>query len=115
MGALVSSGSYVAQAPLAVVVAVEKSLYGLSDASRAIQSMILAAWAEGVGSNWVGFPHEGTTGMNEAKPLLGVPDAFDLVAILPFGYPAKPRDKGKKQRKPLGEVAHRERFGEPFE
>lgn len=115
LGALVSSGSYVAQAPLAIVVAVEKSVFGLSDASRAIQSMILAAWSEGVGSNWVGFPHEGTTGMNAAKPLLGIPQEFDLVAILPFGYPAQQRDRGKKRRKPLAEVAHRERFGQPFE
>ena len=55
LGALASSGPYVAQAPLAVVVATDKSRFAVSDASRAIQSMLLTAWADGVGSNWVGF------------------------------------------------------------
>jgi hypothetical protein len=40
----------------------------------------------GVGSNWVGF-----------------------------GYPARAVGKGKKQRKPLRQVAHLERYGRPFE
>ena len=37
------TGRYIAQAPLAVVVGMETSQYVVSDASRAIQSMILAA------------------------------------------------------------------------
>jgi nitroreductase len=55
LGALARTGPYIAQGPLAIVVAMEKSVYAVSDASRAIQSMILTAWSEGVGSNWVGF------------------------------------------------------------
>ncbi len=55
LGALASSGAYVAQAPLAIVVVTEKTRFAVSDASRAIQSMLLTAWADGVGSNWVGF------------------------------------------------------------
>src|SRR5438093_11848033 len=46
LGALASSGSYVAGAPLAIVVAIDKSRFGVSDASRAIQSMLLTAWAD---------------------------------------------------------------------
>jgi nitroreductase len=71
--------------------------------------MILTAWAEGVGSNWVGFNN-----LAQVKPLLGIPDEVDVIAILPFGYPVKKLGKGRKNRKPLGQVAHRERFGEPF-
>jgi hypothetical protein len=37
-----------------------------------------------------------------------------VLTILPFGYPAKPVGAGKKQRKPLAEVASVERFGSPF-
>ena len=110
LGRLARSGPYIAQAPLAVVVAIEKTRYAVSDASRAIQSMILTAWAEGVGSNWVGF-----LGLTEVKPLLGIPDDLDVLAILPFGYPAQVLAQGKKRRKPLSQVAHRERFGHPFE
>ena len=110
LGRLARSGPYIAQAPLAVVVAIEKTRYAVSDASRAIQSMILTAWSEGVGSNWVGF-----LGLTEVKPLLGIPDDLDVLAILPFGYPAQALGRGKKRRKPLSQVAYRERFGHPFE
>lgn len=110
LGALASSGRYVAQAPLAIVVATEKSRFAVSDASRAIQSMLLTAWADGVGSNWVGFG-----GLDNVKPLLEIPNNVDVLAILPFGYPARPVGKGKKQRKALRQVAHLDRFGHPFE
>jgi len=36
------------------------------------------------------------------------------MAILPFGYPVKKLGKGRKNRKPLAQVAHRESFGQPF-
>ena len=110
LGALVQYGPYIAQAPLAIVVAVEKTRFAVSDASRAIQSMILTAWSEGVGSNWAGF-----LGLSEVNSLLGIPDDLEVLAILPFGYPTQDIGKGKKQRKPLSEVAHRGRFGQPFE
>ena len=110
LGALASSGSYVAQAPLAVVVATDKTRFAVSDASRAIQSMLLAGWADGVGSNWVGFG-----GLEKVKDLLDIPAGLEVLAILPFGYPARPVGRGKKQRKALSEVAHLERYGRPFE
>jgi nitroreductase len=110
LGALAETGPYIAQAPLAVVVAMEKSKFAVSDASRAIQSMILTAWSEGIGSNWVGFQ-----GLTEVNPLLGIPADLDVLAVVPFGYPTQDRHQGKKQRKPLSQVAHRERFAQPFE
>jgi nitroreductase len=110
LGALASSGPYVAQAPLAIVVATDTSRFAVSDASRAIQSMLLTAWADGVGSNWVGFG-----GLDGAKPLLGLPANLEVLAILPFGYPARAVGRGKKRRKPLREVAHLERYGRPFD
>jgi nitroreductase len=109
LGRLATTGRYVAQAPVAVVVAIERTRFAVSDASRAIQSMILTAWSEGLGSNWVGF-----LGLTEVKPLLGIPDDLDVLAVIPFGYPAQASGRGKKQRKPLSEVAHREQFGQPF-
>lgn len=109
LSGLARTGQYIDQAPLAIVVAMEESVYAVSDASRAIQSMILTAWSEGVGSNWVGFAN-----LTDVKPLLGIPEDIDVLAILPFGYPVKKIGKAKKKRKPLSEIAHRERFEEPF-
>ena len=110
LGGVAQTGPYVAQAPLAIVVAVDKSRFAVSDASRAIQSMLLTAWADGVASNWVGF-----CGLEEVKTLLKIPADLELLAILPFGYPVGVVGRGKKQRKLLGTVAHRERYGQPFE
>lgn len=109
LGQLAPTGPYIAQAPLAIVVVIERTRYAISDASRAIQSMMLAGWAEGVGSNWVGF-----AGLREVNELLGIPAELDVLAILPFGYPARDVGQGKKRRKALAEVASRERFGQPF-
>ncbi len=110
LGSLVRSGPYNAQAAFAVVVAIDKSSpFGISEASRAIQSMVLTAWSEGIGSNWTGW-----VGMTEVASLLGVPENLDVIAVVPFGYPAQVRTMGRKRRKNLSEVAHRERFGQPF-
>ncbi|GCE06564.1 nitroreductase family protein [Dictyobacter aurantiacus] len=106
---LARTGPYIAQAPLAIVVGTEHSPFGVSDASRAIQSMILTAWSQGVGSNWVGFNN-----LQQINALLGIPDRIDILAVLPFGYPVQATGKGQKKRKPLGEVAHRERWDQPF-
>jgi nitroreductase len=91
------------------VVRTDRSRFAVSDASRAIQSMLLTAWAEGVGSNWVGFG-----GLEPVKPLLDLPAGLDVLAILPFGYPARAVGRGVKDRKPLREVAHLERYGRPL-
>ena len=110
LGQLASTGPYIAQAPLAIVVAMDSSPIAISDGSRAIQDMILAAWSQGVGSNWVGF-----NGLPEVNRLLGIPEEVSVLAILPFGYPVEAVGKGQKKRKPLGEVAYHERWGKPFE
>ena len=110
LGTLAKTGPYIAQAPLAIVVGIEKSSpLGVSDASRAIQNMVLTAWAQGVGSNWVGFHN-----LEQVRPLLGIPDEIEVPAIVPFGYPVQTLGQGNKKRKPLGEVAHCETWGTPF-
>lgn len=110
IGEIMKTGRYTADAAFAIVVLVEKeSAYGVSDASRAIQNMILTAWSDGVGSNWVGFGP-----MPEVELLLDVPKTHEGLAVVPFGYPEAKLGRGRKKRKPLGEVVSRERFGTPF-
>jgi len=110
LGELAKTGPYIAGAPVAIAVAVDRTRLAVSDASRAIHAMLLTAWTDGVGGNWVGFG-----GLDEAKALLGIPEELDLLAILPLGYPAAAVGRGKKERKPLAEIASRERYGQPFE
>ena len=109
LGQLARTGPYISQAPLAIVVTVDHSSRLVeSDGSRAIQDMILTAWSQGIGSNWVGY------NLPEVSSLLGIHGENSVLAILPFGYPAEEIGKGQKKRKPLGEVAYNERWGEPF-
>ena len=110
LGSLLRTGPYVAQAPLAIVVALDHTPYAISHASRAIQSMLLTAWADGLGSNWVGFG-----GLDPIKSLLGIPSAVEVFAVLPIGYPGdETLGQGRKRRKALSEVAYREQWGQPF-
>ena len=110
LGGLLRTGSYTASAAAAIVVAYEReSRFGVSDASRAIQSMVITAWAEGVGSNWTGFGH-----LEGVRQHAGLPDTYDVLAVVPLGYPAQALGKGRKKRRPLAEVASRERFGTPY-
>ena len=77
LGRLVRTGPYTANAAAAVIVAYEKSTpLAISDASRAIQSMVLTAWADGVGSNWTGFAN-GLDGVRQAS---GLPDTYDALS-----------------------------------
>ena len=110
LGQLARTGPYIAQAPLAIVVAMDRNPLAISDGSRAIQDMILVAWSQGIGSNWVGYNN-----LPEVNQLLGIPEEVSVLAILPFGYPVDSIGKGQKKRKPLGEVAYHERWGKPFE
>jgi len=54
--------------------------------------MVIAAWALGVGSCWVGDFQE-----EEVKRLLNIPDDWKVIALVTFGYPAEqPMGRSKK-------------------
>lgn len=110
LGQLSTYGSYIATAPLAIAVVVPDGPMGAIDGARAVQDMMLAAWEAGIGSNWVG-----NVNMPEVKALLGVPADRMVLTIIPFGYPAQKIGAGIKDRKPLAEVAHAEKFGQPYQ
>lgn len=109
LGELASTGPYIAQAALAIAVVVPDAPVGYMDGARATQDMMLVAWAEGIGSNWVG-----NMDTQAVKELLGVPQDRMVLNVIPFGYPTKELGAGHKDRKPLSEVAHAEEFGEAY-
>jgi hypothetical protein len=45
---------------------------------------------------------------------VGLPTSYDVLAVVPFGYPKRALGKGRKRRKPLAQVASAERFGTPL-
>jgi nitroreductase len=106
---LARTGGYIGGAALMIAVVVPEQTIGYADGARAIQDMMLVAWEEGIGSNWVG-----NANTDEIKALLGVPQDQYVLALVPFGYPDRTVGAGRKNRKPLSEVAHAGRFGEPY-
>ena len=110
IGALASSGAYIAEAPVAIAFAMEESARMVQfDAARAIENMLLVAWEHGVGTSYVGQMDR-----DRIKELLGIPEGMELVTVMPFGYPTEDALAGGKRRKPLGEISHRGRFGVPY-
>lgn len=73
------------------------------DVAIALENMVIAAEAQGVGSCWIGDFKE-----REVKDILGIPDSLKVVALVSFGYPAeKPSPHGKKS---IEEIVHYNRF-----
>ncbi|MEW6106050.1 MAG: nitroreductase family protein [Bacillota bacterium] len=109
IGALAPTGPYIADAPLAIALVMEGAKSPQIDAARAAECLMLAAWGEGVGSCWVG-------GLDrpQIKALLGIPEAADLITLIPFGYPSAEEVTKRKVRKRLSTIAYRERYGEPY-
>jgi nitroreductase len=56
------------------------------DASAAIENLLLAAWARGLGTCWMTGPLKGR--YDAIAAFLGVPKDRELLAIIPIGYPA---------------------------
>ena len=89
---------FVKSAPVAIAgcADVESLLTGkwaIVDATIALQNMVIAAWALGIGSCWIGACNE-----KKVKELLKIPDKWKFVALLTLGYPAEqPNPRKKKQ------------------
>lgn len=114
IGAIATSGRFVADAPMAVAVAMDSADRPDLDAGRMLQQMELVAWAEGLGTCFVGLPVEEQS--SSIKQLLRIPSEYELITVLPFGY--RTDDIGssgsRKSRKSMSEIAHREKFGQPY-
>jgi nitroreductase len=108
LGPLCSSGRFIEQASCAVAVVTDPTnRWHEIDGARAVQSMELAGWNEGVGTCWIGSLER-----DRIKELLGIPQSLHLLTILPFGYPVEPNAPRRKTKKRRDEVCHWERFGQ---
>jgi nitroreductase len=103
--------SFVAEAPVVIVVCADpeqsaarygqrgRELYCLQDTAAAVEHILLAAVALGLGGCWVGAFSE-----ERAANALDLPDHLRPVAILPIGKPAG--EPGiRTSRRPLQDIA----------
>jgi nitroreductase len=103
----------IAAAPVLIVVCGDTRLtYAQSmDASvfPAVQNLLLAAHALGLGSTLTTLP---LLGGHELTEPLNLPPEIVPVAVIPIGHLPKPL--GPPRRAPLSEKAHLNRYGTPF-
>jgi nitroreductase len=109
IGALCSTGRFVADAPAAVVVLKEvaNARWADIDCGQAVQNMAIAAWALGLGTCWVG-------NFDAAKisEMLGVPEDWAIFTILPFGYRDPKNPPQARPLKPREQQVSYERYGQ---
>jgi nitroreductase len=103
----------VAAAPVLIVVCGDTRLTFAQtmDASvfPAVQNLLLAAHALGLGSTLTTLP---VLGGGVLSSLLELPEEVRPVAVIPLGHLAAPL--GPPRRRPVAEKAHREHYGTPF-
>lgn len=75
------------------------------DLAIAIEHMALAAADEGLGSCWIG-----AFSQDRAREVLGIPDKYKVVTVMPLGY-AK-GERSRRPRKPLNDIRCDEVFKE---
>ena len=104
-----TTGKWVEGADFAVIVLTNpKYGFHLIDAGRAISSMQIAAWNFGVASRiFTGVNREGV------ERDFGIPKDLSPSVVVGFGYPTR-KIVGKKNRKPMREVAFLDHFGNPM-
>lgn len=105
---------FIAQAPVVVVVCANYprsmrvygergKLYAEQDATAAVENILLAVTALGLGAVWVGAFEE-----QKVSQILGLPPHVRPMAIIPIGYPAE--QPARKSRYPIEELTHYERW-----
>ena len=78
------------------------------DVGRAVQNMMVSAWAEGIINCPVGIQDR-----EKARALLGYPEEYEIAICVAFGYPDEtqtPPDRPPRQRLPLEELFHMEHW-----
>ncbi|MGC9324135.1 MAG: nitroreductase family protein [Desulfomonilia bacterium] len=78
------------------------------DLGIAVQTLCLKIHELGLGTVVVGLMDH-----DACKQIVGLPEDFEVVAVLPIGKPAGERGRGMP-RKNLNEFVHLNRFGNPF-
>jgi len=71
--------------------------WAIVDVAIAMQNMVIAAWALGVGSCWIGDFRE-----EKVKELLKIPDKWTVVALVTLGFPAE--EPKQRKKKPVEEL-----------
>lgn len=110
---------FIAEAPVVVVVCANlersaqrygergRALYAVLDAAAAVENLLLAAYALGLGTCWIGAFDD-----DRVKRILSLPDHVRPIAIIPVGYPG--RQPRPTPRIPVARITYKDRYGNPY-
>ena len=90
---------------------VGRDVYRGASIYPAVQNLMLAAAALGIGTRLTTIWQHC---YDDVAELLGVPEGFEIMALIPLGYPQPPDHLGGSRRKPVAEVTYRDRWGEAW-
>jgi nitroreductase len=99
-------GKFIADAPACIAVFCKNTKYYLEDGCAAVENILVAAAALGLGACWVAGDKKSYAG--EVRRMLRAPEDCRLVALLPIGYSAE--EMVPRQKRPLEDVLHWETF-----
>jgi nitroreductase len=98
-------GRFIVNAPVCIAVFSQHTKYYLEDGSAATENILLAAHAHGLGACWVAGDKKPYA--DKIRQLLGVPQEFKLVSLIPLGYS---KEEPKPAKKNLENVLHWEKY-----
>jgi nitroreductase len=99
-------GKFIAQSGACVAVYCKPVKHYLEDGSAAIENILVAARALGLGTCWVaGY---GKDYGEKIREMLGVPAGHKLVGLISLGYPGE--EPGPKDKREISDVLHWEKY-----
>jgi len=106
LAAICDYGKFIKESPVCIVTFCRDTKYYLEDGCAAIENMLVAAEALGLGTCWVAGDKKEYASTIAEK--LGVPNTHRLIGLVAMGYAA---DSGQATKKrPLSEVLHMEKW-----
>ncbi len=104
--------SWFYEAPVIIVVCVDPKIAGVRDGENfwkvdgaiAMQSMVLQATEEGLGTCWIGAFHEAVV-----RKILEIPPHIRVLVMTPLGYPDEVKEKVTKRKK-MEEIIHKNKW-----
>ncbi|MFQ5867683.1 MAG: nitroreductase family protein [bacterium] len=98
-------GRFIADAPVCIAVFSRQTKYYLEDGSTASENLLLAAHARGLGACWVAGDKKPYA--EKVRQLLGAPQEFRLISLIPMGYSD---EQPKLPKRKLKDVLHWEKY-----
>ncbi len=102
---LTGHAQFIATSAACILVICKPTSHYLEDGSAASEHILIAAHAHGLGACWVAGEKEGYA--DSIRQLVGAPEGYRLICLIPVGYPA---ESPEIEKRTLQDVLHWEKY-----